>query len=49
MRNIDVYKRQYLNHNFYQEQHITGCVFADSSAVPLAVDNTVLYLSLIHI
>ena len=33
----------YLNHNFYQEQHITGCVFADSSAVPLAVDNTVLY------
>lgn len=33
----------YLNHNFYQEQHISGCVFADSSAVPLAVDNTVLY------
>ena len=33
----------YLNHNFYQEQHITGCVFADSSAIPLAVDNTVLY------
>ena len=28
----------YLNHNFYQEQHITGCVFADSSAVPLAVE-----------
>lgn len=33
----------YLNHNFYQEQHISGCVFADSSAVPLALDNTVLY------
>ena len=33
----------YLNHNFYQQQHIAGCIFADSSGIPLAVDNTVLY------
>ena len=33
----------YLNHNFYQQQHIAGCIFVDSSGIPLAVDNTVLY------
>lgn len=33
----------YLNHGFNQEECISGCVFADSSAIPLAADNTILY------
>ncbi len=33
----------YLNHNFYKEEHIGGCIFLDSSIQPLITDNTILY------
>ena len=33
----------YLDHNFQQEEHISGSIFADCTTIPLAADNTVIY------